>query len=365
VRTDVTGTASAAAASAASSTATARTEPALGLVPAEPGIRAAVVVTGLRKSYGPVEAVRGVSFTVGQGEIFALLGQNGAGKTTTLEILEGFRTSDAGEVEVLGLDPGDRAVGRALRERIGLVLQDIAVEPYLTVRETIARDAGCYPSPRDVGEVIRLVGLDGQERRKVRALSGGQKRRLDLALGMIGNPDLLILDEPTTGFDPSARRGAWQLLRELRDAGVTILLTTHYMEEAQALADRVAVLSGGRIVAEGSPSTLGGRDSARTKISFAVPEGCTADDLPLATVPGPGGVVTVGTGDPTAALHQLTHWALRRGTALDQLTVEQPSLEDVYLRLTGSDASEAQEAQEARKAQEVQEARETQGGRAP
>ena len=231
------------------------------------------MVAGLRKSYGAVQAVRGMSFAVEHGEIFALLGPNGAGKTTTLEILEGFRARDAGQVEVLGLDPGDRSGGRALRERIGLVLQDIAVEPYLTVRETIARNAGYYPAPRDVDEVIALVGLAGQARQKVRALSGGQKRRLDLALGLIGAPELLFLDEPTTGFDPNARRDAWQVVRDLRGQGTTILLTTHYMEEAQALADRVAVISGGRIVAEGTPATIGGRDTARARIRFALPAG--------------------------------------------------------------------------------------------
>jgi ABC-2 type transport system ATP-binding protein len=309
----------------------------------------AVAVAGLAKRYGAVEAVRGVSFTVGHGEIFALLGPNGAGKSTTLEILEGFRTRDAGRVEVLGTDPGDRAEGRAWRERIGLVLQDIAVEPYLTVRETIARNAGYYPSPRDVDEVIRLVGLDGQERRKVRTLSGGRKRRLDLALGMIGDPSLLFLDEPTTGFDPGARRGAWQLVRSLRDTGTTILLTTHSMEEAQELADRVAVLADGRIVSEGTPSTLGGRDTARARIRFELPEGCTAADLPVAATPAPAvpgggppddGLVTVETGEPTETLHRLTDWALRRGTVLGRLTVDRPSLEDVYLRLTGPGAPE-------------------------
>ncbi len=303
----------------------------------------AVVVAGLRKSYGPAEAVRGVSFTVAHGEIFALVGPNGAGKTTTLEILEGFRERDAGRVEVLGIDPGDRATGRALRERIGLVLQDIAVEPYLTVRETVARNAGYYPAPRDVDEVISLAGLGGQARQKVKNLSGGQKRRLDLALGLIGNPELLFLDEPTTGFDPSARRDAWETVRGLRGAGTTILLTTHYLEEAQVLADRMAVIAGGQIVAEGTPSSIGGRDSARTQIRFALPGGCTLADLPaeLAASAAPGdGLVTVQTAEPTRALHQLTGWALRRGAALGRLTVDQPSLEDVYLRLTEQRAAE-------------------------
>ncbi|HEX9338600.1 MAG TPA: ABC transporter ATP-binding protein, partial [Pseudonocardiaceae bacterium] len=192
----------------------------------------AVEVTDLRKSYGQVEAVRGVSFTVEDGEIFALLGPNGAGKTTTLEILEGFRQRDAGTARVLGHDPGDRSAGRVLREQIGLVLQDIAVEPYLTVRETIARNAGYYPNPRGIDEVIGLGDLAEQEKQKVKDLSGGQKRRLDLALGMIGNPKLLFLDEPTTGFDPNARRGAWEVVANLRSAGTTIVLTTHYMDEA-------------------------------------------------------------------------------------------------------------------------------------
>ena len=303
----------------------------------------AITVSGLAKSYGGVQAVRGVSFTVGRGEIFALLGPNGAGKTTTLEILEGFRGRDGGQADVLGLDPGDRATGRALRERIGLVLQDIAVEPYLTVRETIARNAGYYPAPRGVDEVITLVGLAGQERTKVRNLSGGRKRRLDLGLGLIGDPELLFLDEPTTGFDPAARRDAWQLVRSLRACGTTILLTTHYMEEAQALADRVAVLSEGQVVAQGTLADIGGRAAAQTQIRFALPGGCVAADLPAwarpgsdrAAAPEPGDLVAVAVSEPTRALHELTTWALHRGLVLDQLTVEPPSLEDVYLRLTG------------------------------
>jgi ABC-2 type transport system ATP-binding protein len=300
---------------------------------------AAVAVAGLWKSYDGVAAVRGVSFHVAPGEIFALLGPNGAGKTSILEVLEGFRGRDGGQVDVLGLDPADRSGGRALRERIGLVLQDIAVEPYLTVRETVARNAGYYPAPRDAGEVISLVGLAGKERQKVRNLSGGQKRRLDLALGLVGNPELLFLDEPTTGFDPSARRDAWEMVRGLRAAGITVMLTTHYMEEAQELADRVAVLSGGQIVAEGTPATIGGRDTARTRIRFARPAGYELADLPLAAEPGADragdDLVTVETAEPARALYQLTGWALSRGVPLDRLTVEQPSLEDVYLRLTG------------------------------
>ncbi len=233
----------------------------------------AIEVAGLRKSYGSVRAVRDVGFTVEFGEIVALLGPNGAGKTTTLEILEGFRDRDGGFAEVLGLDPGDRSSGIQLRERTGLVLQDLAVEPYLTVRETIARAAGYYQAPRTTAEVIDLVGLAGQERRKVRVLSGGQKRRLDLALGLIGNPELLFLDEPTTGFDPAARRDAWQLVRRLRSGGTTILLTTHNLQEAQALADRLVVMSAGAVVADGAPESVGGRETERTSISFMLPAG--------------------------------------------------------------------------------------------
>src|ERR1700742_2303439 len=271
----------------------------------------AVEVSGLRKSYGPVRAVRDVGFTVGYGEIVALLGPKGAGKTTTRESLEGFRARDGGTAEVLGYDPGERSGARELRERTGLVLQDVAVEPYLTVRETIARAAGYYRAPRGVAEVIGLAGLTGLERRKVRSLSGGQKRRLDLALGLIGNPALLYLDEPTTGFDPAARRDAWQLVRGLRTAGMTILLTTHDMDEAQALADRVVLLSGGVVVAAGY----------------------TAADLPVSSHSA-NGMVVVETDAPTQALHQLTHWAIGLGHVLAGLTVERPSLEDVYLELT-------------------------------
>jgi ABC-2 type transport system ATP-binding protein len=300
----------------------------------------AVVVTDLRKSYGQVEAVRGVSFTVEEGEIFALLGPNGAGKTTTLEILEGFRQRDSGDARVLGHDPGNRASGRVLREQIGLVLQDIAVEPYLTVRETIARNAGYYPNPRGIDEVIGLVDLDAQQKQKVKQLSGGQKRRLDLALGMVGNPKLLFLDEPTTGFDPNARRGAWQVVENLRTAGTTIVLTTHYMDEAQVLADRVAVIANGEIVAQGTPATIGGRDSALTRIRFALPADTTVADLPVpastAMTTGTDGLVTIEADEPTGLLHQLTGWALDRGTTLTRLSVDRPSLEDIYLRLTGS-----------------------------
>ena len=296
----------------------------------------AVRVSGLRKRYGDTCAVDGVELEIGRGEVFALLGPNGAGKTTTVEILEGFRRRDGGVAEVLGLDPGDRATSRELRERTGLVLQDIAVEPYLTLRETLAREAGYYARPRDVAEVIALTGLTGLERRKVRTFSGGQKRRLDLALGLVGNPELLFLDEPTTGFDPSARRDAWEIVRGMRAAGITVVLTTHYMEEAQALADRVVVMAGGMVVAAGPPSAIGGRDAERARITFALTNGYTAADLPLPATARDGldGLVVVEAADPTRALHQLTGWAMQHDTTLAGLTVDRPSLEDVYLRLT-------------------------------
>jgi ABC-2 type transport system ATP-binding protein len=300
----------------------------------------AITVAGLRKSYGSVQAVGDVSFCVRSGEIVALLGPNGAGKTTTLEILEGFRARDGGAVAVLGLDPGDKAAVRELRERTGLVLQDIAVEPYLTVRETIARQAGYYQAPRAVPEVIGLVGLAGLERRKVRSLSGGQKRRLDLALGLTGDPELLYLDEPTTGFDPAARHGAWDLVRELRATGTTILLTTHDMAEAQALADRVVLLNNGAVVAQGPPAGLGGRDMERARIIFTLPPG-----FPVAGLPVPAdiqnGAVVIETANPTEELHRLTSWAVRRDVTLSGLTVDRPSLEDVYLRLTRDGAPAA------------------------
>jgi ABC-2 type transport system ATP-binding protein len=304
----------------------------------------AVVVQDLRKSYGATRAVAGVSFTVSYGEIFSLLGPNGAGKTTVLEILEGYRQADQGKVVVAGFDPGDKRTGRQLREQIGLVLQELAVEPYLTVRESVSRNAGYYPNPRDVGEVIGLVGLAGKEKSKVKSLSGGQKRRLDLALGIIGNPRVLFLDEPTTGFDPTARRGAWEVIRGLSGLGTTILLTTHYMDEAQELADRVAVISRGKIIEEGTPATLGGRDLARARISFALPGGHSAADLPVHAAAGENGRLVVEADDPTEPLHRLTGWALDHGTTLPGLIVDRPSLEDIYLSLTaGQDAAAAPE----------------------
>jgi ABC-2 type transport system ATP-binding protein len=296
----------------------------------------AIRVAGLRKSYGEVEAVKGISFEVAEGECLAMLGPNGAGKTTTVEILEGFRPRSAGEVEVLGTDP--EHAGRDFRERIGIVLQSSGLDRNLSVTETIGFYRGYYPNPRAVEEVIRLVGLTDKRDARVKALSGGQRRRLDLALGIVGNPDLIFLDEPTTGFDPSARRRSWELVDGLRSLGKTILLTTHYMDEAQNLADRVVVLAGGRIVAEGSPETLAGRDVAEAVISFRLPSGLSASDLPDG-LPSEVAVrdnhVSLRTKTPTRALNVLTGWAMARGEELEALLVSRPSLEDVYLQLTG------------------------------
>jgi ABC-2 type transport system ATP-binding protein len=301
----------------------------------------AIRVTGLRKRYGELEAVRGIDFEVAEGECFALLGPNGAGKTTTVEILEGYRDRDAGEVEVLGLDP--RRGGRDLRERIGIVLQSSGHFRELTVREVVELFGGYYPHPRATGEVIDLVGLGEKAGARVKTLSGGQQRRLDLALGLVGDPDLLFLDEPTTGFDPSARRRSWELIENLRVLGKTILLTTHYMDEAQALADRVAIITTGRIVAAGTPDSLGGRDEGEAVISFRLPAGTAVTDLP-AGLPGRPAPredrVELRTTQPTGALNVLTSWALARGEELDALAVTRPSLEDVYLELTGDQEQE-------------------------
>jgi ABC-type multidrug transport system ATPase subunit len=298
---------------------------------------AAIRVAGLRKTYGEVEAVAGIDFEVAEGECFALLGPNGAGKTTTVEILEGYRRRSAGEVEVLGYDP-ERGE-RAFRERIGIVLQSAGIDRELSVEEIVSLFGGYYPRPRDAAEVIELVGLGDKRTARTRTLSGGQQRRLDLALGIVGDPDLLFLDEPTTGFDPSARRRSWELVESLRALGKTILLTTHYMDEAQNLADRVAIIAAGRIVAEGSPESLGGRDVAEAEISFRLPAGAALVDLPRELRDGirqDEGRVLLRSVAPTRDLHTLTGWAVARGEELEALAVTRPSLEDVYLRLTES-----------------------------
>jgi ABC-2 type transport system ATP-binding protein len=293
---------------------------------------AAIAVSELRKSYGAVEAVRGVSFDVAPGEVFALLGPNGAGKTTTVEILEGYRARDAGTVSVLGVDPARGGV--RLRERLGIVLQECGIEELLTPREALERHAGYYPKPRPVDEVIGLVDLAEKADARIRTLSGGQRRRLDLALALVGDPDLVFLDEPTTGFDPQARRHAWELVKRLCTLGKTIFLTTHYMEEAQYLADRVAVMARGRVLALGTPDSIGGRDASATQIRFTLPGNVQLTELPLAARMD-NGQALIETSDATRTLHALTGWALERGVSLGNLTATGRSLEDVYLELVG------------------------------
>jgi ABC-2 type transport system ATP-binding protein len=283
----------------------------------------AILVRDLHKSYGTVEAVRGIDFEVARGEVFGLLGPNGAGKTTTVEVLEGYRDRTSGIVSVLGHDPATRP--RALRERVGIVLQSSGTYRHLTVREIVTHWAGFYPAPRDVDEVLDLAGLRESEEVRTRKLSGGQSRRLDFALALVGDPELIFLDEPTTGFDPAARRAAWETIRALADLGKTVLLTTHYLDEAQALCDRVAIVKDGRILAVGAPSELGVGASSRYRVSW---RGEVGEQQ------------TRETDDPTALLHQLTSAALARGVGLADLSVSRPSLEDVYLELTAEAADE-------------------------
>jgi ABC-2 type transport system ATP-binding protein len=278
----------------------------------------AISVRELRKSYGAHEALRGISFQIAEGEVFGLLGPNGAGKTTTVEILEGYRERDAGDVEVLGFDPAGAA--RGFRERIGVVLQQSQLWANLTVAETHRMFAGYYERPRDVDEVIDLVGLREKRDARVKTLSGGQKRRLDLGVALVGDPDLIFLDEPTTGFDPAARRAAWEMIRSLRSLGKTILLTTHYLDEAEQLADRVAVLREGQIVLEGTPAALTG-DTKETEVRYREN----------------GRELVIRTQEPTRVLHELTAKAVAEGRELEGLTVRRPTLEDVYLSITGAD----------------------------
>jgi ABC-2 type transport system ATP-binding protein len=299
---------------------------------AEPVISA----RGLRKSYGDKEVVRGVDLEVRRGEVVAFLGPNGAGKTTTVEILEGFREADAGDVSVLGADPA--TAGRAWRERVGIVLQESEPEAGLTVRECVQRYAGYYRAPRPVDETLARVGLADQADSRCTTLSGGQRRRLDVAIALIGDPELLFLDEPTTGFDPSARRAAWELVASLREGGMTVLLTTHYMEEAERLADRIVVIRAGEVIATGTPRTLGGRDRAAAVVTFALPSNLSPGDLPhaLATrvAMRRGGRFELATDHVAGDLHVLSGWAVDHDIDLAELEVRRPTLEDVYLELT-------------------------------
>ena len=304
-----------------------------------------ITVRGLRKSYGRLEAVRGIDLEIRPGEVFAFLGPNGAGKTTTVEVLEGYRERDAGEISVLGVDPASPT--REWRERIGIVLQQCRMRPELTVSETLELYAGYYRAARSVAETMGLVGLGEKADDRVGHLSGGQQRRLDVGVALIGDPDLLFLDEPTTGFDPSARRQAWGMIASLRELGKTVFLTTHYMDEAQRLADRVAIIARGRIVAQGTPERLGDRESQPTEVSFRLsPQDAGAEPPVDGALAGPNGAWAVRSEAPTELLHRLTGWALERGIELEALEVRRPSLEDVYLELTG--ANREGEAEEAR-----------------
>ena len=303
-----------------------------------------ISVRGLVKRYDSHQAVAGIDLEVRRGEIFAFLGPNGAGKTTTVEILEGSRRRTDGEISVLGQDPA--TAGGAWRDRVGVVLQESEPEPGLSVRECLAMYAGYYRKPRDINETISLVGLTAKADTLGTRLSGGQRRRLDFALALIGDPELIFLDEPTTGFDPSARRAAWEVVAGLRKLGKTIFLTTHYMDEAEYLADRITVLSAGHIVAEGTPRTLGGRDHMTTAISFTLPGGLATRDLPAGLSPlaeaGPAGLTVVHTESPLVHLQMLGNWALGRGFDLPDLDVHRPTLEEVYLSLTGSTSTKDQ-----------------------
>jgi ABC-2 type transport system ATP-binding protein len=309
-------------------------QPADGARPASGG-QPAITVSGLRMTYGTYEAVRGIDLEVVRGEIFAFLGPNGAGKTTTVEICEGFRKRTGGEVRVLGEDPA--TAGPGWRARVGVVLQDSAPEALLTVRECLAMYAGYYPKPLPVARALELVGLTDKADDRCDRLSGGQQRRLDMALALIGDPELIFLDEPTTGFDPTARRAAWEVIAGLRELGKTIFLTTHYMEEAETLADRIMIIAAGRIVASGTPETIGGRSTDATLISFTLPDGVAEGDLPA--LPAPVSltrhrVAEVEHEHPMQVLGILAPWALDHGYPLADISVHRPTLEEIYLRLT-------------------------------
>jgi ABC-2 type transport system ATP-binding protein len=305
-------------------------------VTTQPASTPVVSIRDLHKRYGDHEAVRGIDLEVCRGEVFAFLGPNGAGKTTTVEIMEGFREASGGTVEVLGQNPWHAPA--SWRARIGIVLQESEAEPGLTVRECLDLYAGYYPAPRNVDDTLALVDLSEQSAQRASALSGGQRRRLDVALALIGDPELIFLDEPTTGFDPAARRAAWEMIAGLSDLGKTVFLTTHYMEEAERLADRIAVIASGQIVAQGTPQTLGDRQLGAAQISFSAPEGSSAAELPdtlaARVTAQPGGRLLLPSTRVTGDLHALAAWALERGLELDDLEVTRPTLEDVYLQLT-------------------------------
>ena len=301
-----------------------------------PGLDPVIELRGLEMSYGAVRAVRGIDLAVAQGEVYAFLGPNGAGKTSTVEVMEGFRRRTGGDVTVLGEDPA--RAGAAWRARIGVVLQESSPEPELRVEECLALYAGYYPAPRDVGEVLGLVDLAESARSRCGALSGGQRRRLDVALALIGDPDLLFLDEPTTGFDPQARRAAWEMIDELRRLGKTVFLTTHYMEEAERLADRIGVISAGRVVAEGAAADVGERAARASTVRFVLPPGVGPVDLPATVVAAivavSGDEVEVSTNAPLAVVGALAEWSSAAGVEVARLEVARPTLEDVYLELT-------------------------------
>jgi ABC-2 type transport system ATP-binding protein len=296
---------------------------------------AAISVRGLRKAYGRNEAVRGIDFEVARGEVFGFLGPNGAGKTTTIEILEGYRDRTGGDVTVLDVDP--EHANRSWRNRIGLVLQECQLDPTLTVRETLDLYASFYTAPRPVDEIIELVGLTDKRDARLGTLSGGQKRRADVGVGIVGDPELVFLDEPTTGFDPSARRSAWNMIEGLKGLGKTIFLTTHYMDEAQHLADRVVILRQGQVVAQGKPDELGAAIGSASEVRFRLPEGVTVEQLravvheELATS---GSEVSFRTDNAQKALYELTGWAEHQHVQLADLEVQRPTLEDIFLQLT-------------------------------